>query len=92
MIYFQVLAVDFCCGDVISIHDGDGPNSGVLLTIDQSTLSTDTVISSGNKLYIHMSLQKHWGCTGALMKYYQGELKSVPVLLNTVYRRVLSIF
>lgn len=82
-----MVTIDLCCDDVIKIHDGDGPNSGVLLTLDQTTLATDVVISSGNKIYIHMSLQKHWGCTGVLLKYVQGTLcKNCKTNLRSKFR------
>lgn len=69
---FQVVFVDLCCSDTISIHDGNGPNSEIIALIDKD-YPPGYIISSGRDLYIHMNLQQHWECTGVMAKYYAGK-------------------
>lgn len=67
----QVLTVDLCCDDYINVYDGTGLYSNLLLTITRGSGHV-TAISSGQSIYVHMSLRQHWSCTGVLMRYTLG--------------------
>ena len=75
------MKVDLCCTDQIYIYDGNGPSAPRLATIQTST-TPGFVISTGQTMYIHMDLQKHWSCTGVIMTYVQGKLLSQIFLMN----------
>ncbi|KAL4229601.1 hypothetical protein ACF0H5_012639 [Mactra antiquata] len=71
LITLQIVTIDLCCTDSITIYDGPSSDSNVLVIIHQHT-TPGYVISTGNDLFIYMNLLKHWQCTGVLLKYQAG--------------------
>jgi hypothetical protein len=68
----QILTIDLCCTDNIAIYDGPGPESHLLMLVEKDS-EPSYVTSTGNYMYVHMTLLQHWICKGVLMKYFEGE-------------------
>lgn len=67
------MTVDLCCTDTVSIYDGRGPDSSLLMRIEKG-MDPGFITSTGNVIYVHIYLQQHWSCNGVLMKYVKGNI------------------
>ncbi|XP_052805279.1 uncharacterized protein LOC128234798 isoform X2 [Mya arenaria] len=68
LITLEVLHLDLCCSDIISIFDKDH----TLLSTLGSDSAPGVILSTGNVVYIRMDLEAHRQCGGALIQYTQG--------------------
>ncbi|KAL3885790.1 hypothetical protein ACJMK2_025828 [Sinanodonta woodiana] len=71
IITMEILDVDLCCEDNVTIYDGLGPESEVLITLKNGS-SPAVVMTTGSSAYIYMYLKEHMSCRGLLMTYRRG--------------------
>ncbi|XP_061169998.1 sushi, von Willebrand factor type A, EGF and pentraxin domain-containing protein 1-like [Saccostrea echinata] len=72
VIILQVINIELCGSDFITVKDGEHPLATTLMTLTSSSISGIMTLSTGNKMYVYMKLDEHLKCKGVLMRYKTG--------------------